>query len=96
MYAYSTASTSEAAYFIGGANTKTTVAEFKNDSWREFGKLTQGRYWHGSISNGDDFFVVGGSSSGARYFYLLTYFKLIEFKLNSKLFKVQSELRSGI
>ena len=36
---YSTASTSEAAYIIGGDYTKNIIAEFKNGSWRQMGTL---------------------------------------------------------
>ena len=41
---YSTASTSEAAYIIGGQYTKEVIAELKNDTWRQLGTLTKGRY----------------------------------------------------
>ena len=54
MYSYSTTSTSEAAYFIGGAFTKEVIAEFKNDAWRQLGTLKRGRDSHGSISFGDE------------------------------------------
>ena len=69
MYFYSTASTSNAAYFIGGQYTKEVIAEFKNDSWRQLGTLTKGRYYHGSISLGNEMMVIGGSSSDSRYVY---------------------------
>ena len=61
--AYSTAATDEAAYIIGGSagsNYFTTIAEFKNDRWRNLGDLTQGRYYHGSVSIGQKAMVVGG------------------------------------
>ena len=60
---YSTAATDEAAYIIGGSNGSsfyTTIAEFKNDRWRNLGDLTQGRYYHGSISIGQKTMLVGG------------------------------------
>ena len=69
MYAYSTTSTSNAAYFIGGSNTKEVIAEFKNDAWRQLGTLTKGRSDHGSISLGNEMMVIGGSSSDSRYVY---------------------------
>ena len=69
MYYYSTASTSEAAYFIGGYHTREDVAEFKNDAWRQLGTLTKGRYNHGSISLGTEMMVIGGVSSDSRYDY---------------------------
>ena len=66
VIAYSTASTSEAAYIIGGQNTKAIIAEFKNDGWRQFGTLKQGRHYHGSITLGDETMVVGGYGSDSR------------------------------
>ena len=63
---YSTASTSEAAYIIGGQYTKEVIAELKNDTWRQLGTLTKGRYAHGSISLEDETMVIGGYSSDAR------------------------------
>jgi len=57
---YSTASTSEAAYIIGGYYTEEIIAEFKNNSWRQLGTLTKGRDSHGSISLGDETMVIGG------------------------------------
>ena len=66
MYKYSTASTSNAAYFIGGHYTKEVIAEFKNDSWQQLGTLTKGRDRHASISLGDETMVVGGFTSDKR------------------------------
>ena len=63
MYEYSTASTSEAAYFIGGSYSKEVIAEFKNDAWRQLGTLTKGRLVHGSISLDTETMVIGGYSS---------------------------------
>ena len=60
--AYSTASTSQAAYIIGGLHTPDIIAEFKHDSWRQVGTLARGRSWHGSIGLGDDIMVIGGWS----------------------------------
>ena len=60
MYEYSTASTSEAAYFIGGSYSEDVIAEFKNDAWRQLGTLARGRYRHGSITLGDETMVIGG------------------------------------
>ena len=69
---YSTASTSEAAYIIGGWTTLSIIAELKNDVWTQFGNLAKGRYSHGSISLGNEFMVIGGRSDGR-----LVYFKNI-------------------
>ena len=68
MYYYSTASTSDAAYFIGGFHTNDDVAEFKNDAWRQFGTFTRARYGHASIVLADETIVIGGYSYG-RYVY---------------------------
>ena len=58
---YSTVSTSEVAYIIGGAHTGEIIAQFKNDAWSQFGTLAMGRAWHGSIALGNEFMVIGGS-----------------------------------
>ena len=63
---YSSVSTSEAAYIIGGPYSNGIIAEFKNDSWRQFGTLSKGRYVHGSIKMGNEFMVIGGYSSDNR------------------------------
>ena len=63
---YSTASTSEAAYIIGGWFTHDLIAEFKNGEWQLFGKLMNGRGFHGSIALGNEFMVIGGYSSDGR------------------------------
>ena len=60
IWGYSTASTSEAAYIIGGTYTKNIIAEFKNDSWRQVGTLAKGRHAHGTIQLGDEVMVIGG------------------------------------
>ena len=57
---YSTASTSEAAYIIGGWYSENRIAEFKNDSWRLIRKLARGRDHHGTIQLGDEVMVIGG------------------------------------
>ena len=66
IYSYSTASTSEAAYIIGGVYTRNIIAEFKNDSWRQLGRLAKGRSYHGTIQLGDEVMVIGGYSSDGR------------------------------
>ena len=91
IYAYSTVSTSTAAYIIGGnaSDRKDIITEFKNDSWLQFGTLTKGRYYHGSISMGERFMVIGGLSSGR----LVNNF---ETDRNSTLFSVIWKPKSGI
>ena len=66
IWAYSTASTSEAAYIIGGYYTGDIIAEFKHDSWRQIGTLTKGRGYHGAIAIGNHFMVIGGYSDDKR------------------------------
>ena len=66
MERYSTASTFEAAYFIGGLYTREVIAEYKNDAWRQLGTLTKGRSRHGSITFGTETMVIGGYSSDGR------------------------------
>ena len=66
---YSTASTSEAAYIIGGIQTDEIIAEFKNNSWRQMGTLAKRRHLHGSITLNDETMVIGGYSDRKVYFY---------------------------
>ena len=63
MSSYSTTSTTDAAYFIGGKDTQEIIAEFKNGAWRQLGTLTKGRNKHGSISLNDETMVIGGHYS---------------------------------
>ena len=64
---YSTTSTADAAYIIGGQTTDylgviyvPVVAEYKNDGWSKAGELLKGRYAHGSIVNGFETMIIGG------------------------------------
>ena len=66
---YSTTSTSEAAYIIGGYHTKEIIAEYKNDAWSQLGSLNKGRHAHASISLGDETMIIGGFSSDYRWVY---------------------------
>ena len=59
---YSTASTSESAYIIGGAATSDIIAEFRDNSWRQMGTLAKGRYAHGSITLNGETMVIGGEA----------------------------------
>ena len=63
---YSTVSTSEAAYIIGGHTTPDIIAEFKEESWRQVGTLAKGRFGHGTLLVGDEIMVIGGWSSDRR------------------------------
>ena len=62
MSFYSTASTSDAAYIIGGTYSREIIAEYKNDAWRQLGTLTKGRDKHGSITLGDLTMVIAGGN----------------------------------
>ena len=67
IYEYSTASTADAAYIIGGApRYMETIARFKNYKWSNHGKLYRGRIVHGSITVGDLTFVIGGETDGLK------------------------------
>ena len=62
IYAYSTASTDDAAFIIGGYDVYETIAEFRNNQWRNLGSLTKGRYYHGSITVAQETMIIGGYS----------------------------------
>ena len=68
MYAYSSASTSEAVYIIGGAYTRKIIAKYENDAWSRAGSLKHGRAYHGSISLGEEIMIIGGISDDHRLF----------------------------
>ena len=61
IYGYSTASTSEAVYVIGGDYTREIIAEFKSNTWRNLGSLTKARSRQASISLGDETMIIGGN-----------------------------------
>ena len=63
---YSTASTSDAAYIIGGYHTKSVVAEFKDNQWRQLDNLNKGRHYHGSLSVGDQTIIIGGYAESGK------------------------------
>ena len=60
IFGYSTASTPDAAYIIGGGTTMGIVAEFKEGQWSQLASLNKGRYHHGSLSVGDQTIIIGG------------------------------------
>ena len=62
MIEYSTVSTSEAAYIIGGTYSSDIIAEFKSGNWQQFGTLSKERAIQGSIKMGNEFMVIGGYS----------------------------------
>ena len=63
---YATASTSESVLIIGGYTAfqsyTSTIAEYKDGTWKNVGNLMQARYGHGAISDtsGSITMVVGG------------------------------------
>ena len=57
---YSTASTADAAYIIGGRDTMNIIAQYKNDSWRRIGTLAKRRKLSGAIALEDEIMVIGG------------------------------------
>ena len=61
---YSTASTADAAYIIGGDFSRDVIAEFRNNVWRQLGSLVQGRDSHASISFNGETMIIGGWSDG--------------------------------
>ena len=74
IWGYSTASTSEAAYIIGGRHNQNRIAEFKNDSWRQMGTLAKKRSEHGSIQLGNEVMVIGGFFPDGRLVYCYDFF----------------------
>ena len=61
IYHYSTTSTDEAVFIIGGHDTGNIVAEYKDDTWRHAATLKQGRSRHSSIVLGSQTIIIGGT-----------------------------------
>ena len=60
---YATASTNSAAYIIGGYDGSTpvsTIAEFKNNQWRDTGNLNEPKSGLSAIFYGGQYMIVGG------------------------------------
>ena len=66
VYGYSTASTFDAAYIIGGDYTRDVIAEFKNYIWRNLGSLVKPRDSHASISLNGETMIIGGFTYPSR------------------------------
>ena len=64
IYYYSVASTTEAAFVIGGMDRSLSdldvIAKFENNYWSLYGNLQKARYGHGSITSGTRTIVIGG------------------------------------
>ena len=66
---YATASTDSAAYIIGGYNGDdyvSTIAEYKNNKWRQIGNLNEPKYKMSAIFNNGEYIVVGGYVDSGR------------------------------
>jgi len=66
---YATASTTESVLIIGGFTNdspshSSTIAEYRNGSWKIVWNLAQARYDHGAITSGSITMVVGGRKHG--------------------------------
>ena len=62
---YTAASTSTAAYIIGGVTDDykfNTIYQFKDHQWSHYDKLFQGRISHGSITVNGCTMILGGCS----------------------------------
>ena len=60
-HGYSTVSTSNSVFIIGGNNLDSHIVEFTNNEvWKHAGNLRHGRYGHSSILFGSLIFVIGG------------------------------------
>ena len=60
---FSVASTSEAAFVIGGLDGSSyldVIAKFENYEWSLYGNLRKRRSTHGSITSGTDTLIIGG------------------------------------
>ena len=76
IFYYSVASTSDAAFVIGGRGPGTSdfdvdvIAKFENDKWspndsQPYGNLRKRRNGHGSITYGTQTMVIGGWTVGS-------------------------------
>ena len=77
LYGYSTASTIDAAYIIGGDETRHVIAEFKNDAWRQLGNLVKGRDSHASISLNGETMSIGGYTYPIRWIITLDFISFL-------------------
>ena len=63
QYRYSVSSTNQAAFFIGGYGSQSSViAKYENDNWSLHGNLKRRRNAHGSITYGTTIIVIGGGT----------------------------------
>ena len=62
IYAYSVASTSSAAYVIGGKPAMESISKFENNVWSIVGSLLHKRAVHASILYNGEIFIAGGEA----------------------------------
>merc|ERR1711893_139332 len=58
IYFYSTASTEDAVFIIGGNNNGKRIAEYKNGKWTNVGELEKSRYDTRSITFGGQTMII--------------------------------------
>ena len=63
IYAYSVASSSSAAYIIGGQPDMNSISKFENNAWSIVGTLLHKREYHASIVYNGEIFIAGGVST---------------------------------
>ena len=63
IYAYSVASSSSAAYIIGGQPDRNSISKFENNAWSIVGTLLHKREYHASIVYNGEIFIAGGESA---------------------------------
>ena len=66
IFGYAVASTDNAAFIIGGYDTRylDIIAKFQDNQWTRYGSLKAVRNTHGMITSGDQTMIIGGYSSG--------------------------------
>ena len=63
IFQYSATHTTDAVFIIGGAETTTVIAQFKQGKWINHSILQRGRVGHGAITIGTETIIVGGKSN---------------------------------
>ena len=63
IFGYSTAATRDAAFIIDGYGNDGVISEFRNNQWGFLDFLTNLRFYHGSITVGQETMIIGGLSA---------------------------------
>ena len=63
IFGYSTAATKDAAFIIEGYADGGGISEFRNNHWGFLDFLTNLRFYHGSITVGQETMIIGGLSA---------------------------------